>query len=283
MKNKYLMIVVFILVATALIAAGKTDLEAYKLKGKVQNMGTESTIYHFNYDGYLEMESYDWGYRYGDIYYEYDEQGRLSHVNDIDEYGDVIYETWYIYNDQGLLAEKKNVDEYYEYNTRHEYDARGNVIWTRHFIEDTTPLSAVEYVWDKKGRKIRENSYDAEMVMTDYITYKYDKKGNIIQQLNYEAPKKLSYKTLSKYNKQNQLIRETQYTGKVQMYIQDIAYNSLGDVIQRKTYYPKEKKTSLMEITYNYDDQGNWIMMLGTRDGIEEEPTYREINYYTED
>ncbi len=116
-------------------------------------------------------------------------------------------------------------------------------------------------VFDEKGNKIEENSYDSDGKLFSKKLYKYDKKGNEIEQSMYTSKGVLSSRFVTKYNEDGNKIEEKYSTDlnkykKIKLkWRNTFKYNEEGKIIEENRYEKGEELTN--KIIYKYNDSGN--------------------------
>ncbi|MBO7449608.1 MAG: hypothetical protein J6U54_04495 [Clostridiales bacterium] len=105
--------------------------------------------------------------------YEYDENGRLSAMISISQYG--TEKTVYTYSGDLLINEKRYLSDQLCYETDHQYDENGNEIlrtetsYDHTHWETDTCQSYFEY--DEEGRVIKSGNYDYPENYSEYVYY----------------------------------------------------------------------------------------------------------------
>ena len=135
------------------------------------------------------------------------------------------------------------------------YNEKGNKIEDNSYDSDGSLNSKTTYKYDKKGNKIEENIYDSNGKFVRKTTYKYDKKGNIIEEKSYYPDGSLIYKNTYKYDEKGNMIEENWY-------------ESDGSLYEKHTY------------KYEYDKNNNWTQRIQYKNTIPLNITERIIEYY---
>ena len=79
-------------------------------------------------------------------------------------------------------------------------------------IEKGDVLNNYFNIYNEKGNKIEDNSYDSDGRLLGYkTTYKYDEKGNNIEKNNYDSNGRLDSKYTYEYDKNNNWTQRIEY------------------------------------------------------------------------
>lgn len=283
MKKIQVLLMTFTMIATLLAALEKTDLEKKGLKGKVRKLSTETTDYYFLENGYLNNESYDYDeYLCGDVYYYYDDKGRLTSWEDEDLYEGVIYGEYFTYDDQG----RRKTMHYQEYADKatitYTYDSKGFLTGEKTTTQDGTQIRRTEYVNDKNGNKLKEMLFNASDVLEKYFEYKYDKNNDVIEETLFNPDKTLKTRFEFAYNANHKVIKETGWNSQTKTHACLYTYDDKNNEIRREYSDLLANKTTVTVTGYVYDEHGNWTeKTVAVLDGGKE-TTKRSISYYVD-
>ena len=173
-------------------------------------------------------------------------------------------------------------------------------------IEKGDVLDAYFNIYNEKGNKIEDNSYDSDGSLEYKYTYKYDKKENKIEE-NFYIYGGLNSKSIYKYNEKGNKIELNVYDSDgrlVSKYtykydekgnmIEENWYNSDGRLNSKTTYKYDEKGNNIEENNYDsdgrlgknytykyeYDKNNNWTQRIEYKNTIPVNITERIIEYY---
>ena len=122
-------------------------------------------------------------------------------------------------------------------------------------IEKGDALNNYFNIYNEKGNKIEDNSYDSDGNLSSKDTYEYDEKGNNIERNWYDSDGRLGYKLIYKYDEKGNNIEENWY-------------DSDGSLYEKHTY------------KYEYDKNNNWTQRIQYKNTIPLNITERIIEYY---
>ncbi len=281
MKKGQVLLVAFTILGALLYAAEKTDWEKKELKGKVKKLSTEATDYYFSDKGNLSSESYDYDEYYcGDIYYYYDDKGRLTSWEDEDLYEGLIYGEYFSYDEQGRLK-TKSYQEYADQATiTYSYDKNGYLTGEKTTDQDGAQIRRTEYVNDKNGNKLKELLFNASDELEKYFENKYDKNSNKTEAALFNPDKTLKSRTEYVYNAKNKVIKETGWGPSSKIYSAVFIYDDKNNEIKREFTDLIENTTTITVTGYVYDEKGNWTEKTSSVLDGDAETTKRGISYY---
>lgn len=281
MKKTFILFLALSILSSLLIALEKTDLQKKELKGKVKILSTDNTDYYFSENGYLSSESYDYDEYYcGDVYYYYDDKGRLTSMEDEDLYEGVIYSEEYTYDENGRLKTKNYTEYADDVTTTYNYDAKGFLVEERSEDQDGDLIRRKEYVNDKKGNVLKEMHFDTSDRLERYYEYKYDSNDNKIEDALFSPDKTLKTKYERSYNASKKIVKETGWNSGIKTYILVLSYDDKGNEIKREYTDQATNKTTVTVTGYVYDEHGNWTEKTSAVLEGDKETTTRRISYY---
>lgn len=169
---------------------------------------------------------------------------------------------------------------------RHIFNKNGNFEHVCYYDTLGTPVITVHYVYDKKGRLVKDtrslepfsellavtnytfnrkrDTMYAEMIaindsVCDHISYHYDKHGNLLQINRTDDKNNPLSRTNHAYDKKGRLLETTFYEGEHYLYIGEerFHYDLDGNLIQKASYYMERMRQCIL-YTYVFDAHGNW-------------------------
>lgn len=189
----------------------------------------------FNKNGFITLQSDNFGVDIGIFKYEYDDFNRIIKGNYLNASKGYDRSIKAYYNNKGQKVRQEMYDgNKLTYQRNYYYDPKGNISKMEYFDEDygisrEKPYS-VTYVYDKNGLKIEENIQN-----TTVVRYKYDKNGNSIREeyYDYASGKLNSINTLEyEYDNKNNWTKQTRF------YNNSPSYYTLGLI----KYSPSSEK-----------------------------------------
>lgn len=187
----------------------------------------------------------DDGYPQGDLYLEYDEQGRIikecsfypSIYQSIARYADQSH-ALYTYNPDGTIATIDVGPDVLipgcdaEARLTPVYDANGNIA-TLSYLDAQGGEGSSEFTYDEQGRLISVHStipqYDGRLKETVW-TYTYDASGNLIEE-EIKEPNLMPILYLYVYDADNRLISVTEQKPRNGDYSTTFTYDDAGRII----------------------------------------------------
>lgn len=254
----------------SLTAQIQTDLQKIGISGKASSV-TE-TIYE------LKESFGNWiqGNAVWEEKFMFDQNGNMT-----EEYSNssLPSKTEYSYDERGNRIEGRNYStvlglgwssNYFELSliSLYKHDNTGSLIEEIAYSPDGKPFWTYQYTYDDKGNLIERYWADVDMEYIAYLDkYTYDNEGNMVTNLSED-----------KINK---------YASKYYKYTYDEKGNKTTELIHY-VFDIERKNDELRAFSYEYDDNGNWIKMITSKEVTKfgkktYEPwniTIREITYY---
>lgn len=226
-----------------------SDLNHFKLKGKVQSIDEKSFVFA---GGTL-------GERKRDNYSEYD------YTLTFNENGQLLTEKKFLSN--GMLQEENTYEGLskkmfmYQYmnnslflTTKYSWDDYGNnIIITRRNPNESQYDKIVQTFVANKI--VQKRTFDAQDNLTDKITYEYDAKGNLIRENYYKNRDVVAHSIAYEYDSNNNKMIETYYTGTDEL-VSVTKFNYLNNLLINVASFPKGQELEYAE-TKMYDANGN--------------------------
>ena len=125
--------------------------------------------------------------------------------------------------------------------------------------EKTVLLNHVDYIFDKKGALLAENTFNKQDIIDISYIYEYDKSGRLTEKTIAKSGKILVERTEYKYNPDGKKLQEIDFDNRDSLR-SSIAYkyDSLGKLISEKTY--NNVNRLIKNIEYQYDEWGNLLL-----------------------
>ena len=189
--------------------------------------------------------------------YTYDDKNNLIEDNSYGSYGELSTKTTYTYDSKGNRVEEILFEDGFPpLKELYKYDDSVNMIEKKQYNPEGICWNKIVYSYDETGKMVEENRLGPDDAHIEKKLYKYDDNGNVIEVQSLSSLNSShNYKTLSMYDNKNNLIEYS--------YLQD------GSSAPFKTTY-----------SYEFDEPGNWIMSTEFKDGIPQNKTEREIEYF---
>jgi hypothetical protein len=164
--------------------------------------------------------------------------------------------TMYSYNNQGKEIERKIIFKNALYSKRlSQYDKAGNLIEEDNYKGDTAFDGKHVYTYDLKGNMIEDDVFTKERNLDSKIHKTYNEKGVLIKWENHDKNDKLQWGDSTIYNKDGVMLEYDSY------------YIDTG-VNHKETYQ------------YEYDNKGNCIKKITSKENGKIGIVMREITYY---
>lgn len=189
--------------------------------------------------------------------YTYDEKNNLIEDNSYTSYGELFIKTTYKYDNKGnIIEEILFEDNYPPLKQLYKYDDRGNLIEKEQYNPDGFCWNKILYEYNDRGNMVEENHFSSEDLHVEKKLYKYNDNGDIIEvESHYSLDSSFNYKVLSIYDDKSNLIEYS--------YIKDDNSQPSKEIYK-----------------YKFDKKGNWITSTTFKDGIPQNKTEREIEYF---
>ena len=217
------------------------------------------------------------------LIYEYDKNGNLIFVKDLNKKGEKGVVDCYIYNDKGQHVETKYFDDgQIDYDTCYKYDENGNCIEVN---TDDYRLDGIVVkirnvsVFDENNREIERIKYEGLTEETEKEVYFYNKNGDLkeIQNIDIETGEIIS-RDLYCYDTDGKLSEILTYEGSDVMGKWVYSYNQQGKETECRIYdgfgNMTHKHVSL------YDKRGSFCGTKKYKNGILIFSYLDEIEYY---
>lgn len=226
-----------------------SDLNHFKLKGKVQFIEEKSFVFTGGTIGEPKRENYS---EY-DFALTFNEKGQLLSEKKFLSNGMVQEETTY----EGL-SKKQFLHQYMNnslfLSTKYSWDDYGNnIIITRRNPDESQYDKIVQTFVANKI--VQKRTFDAQDNLTDKITYEYDTKGNLIRENYFKNRETVVHSIAYEYDANNNKLIETYYTGTDEL-VSVTKYNYLNNLLINVATFPKGADVEYAE-TKMYDAKGN--------------------------
>ncbi|TDS54596.1 hypothetical protein [Myroides indicus] len=210
-----------------------------------KNILFNKTLYHYDEkEKLIEINSYDNSYQttsHNTTFLKYDEirntiteyvyendrlsQKNVYHINKYknkmkmkDEfyntYGEVFLTTTYQYNNNEQIIEEKYSSNNFSSKYFYQYNEKGQLIEKIFESEKTVrpPHKITTYQYDKRGNKIKENTYNSDGSLNFKLNYIYDKKERLIEIKEYYPHYQNSFfKKTYEYDDKDNWIKQIEY------------------------------------------------------------------------
>ena len=226
-----------------------SDLNHFKLKGKVQSIEEKSFVFTGSTIGEPKRENYS---EY-DFALTFNEKGQLLSEKKFLSNGMVQEETTY----EGL-SNKQFLHQYMNnslfLSTKYSWDDYGNnIIITRRNPDESQYDKIVQTFVANKI--VQKRTFDAQDNLTDKITYEYDAKGNLIRENYFKNRETVVHSIAYEYDANNNKLIETYYTGTDEL-VSVTKFNYLNNLLINVASFPKGADVEYAE-TKMYDAKGN--------------------------
>lgn len=215
---------------------------------KFNNFGNEIELIEWELNGSIKQHSFA----------KYDKENRLKQVITNDSKGKLIYRLDFLNGKNNKPSDK------------FIYDSKGNLEGTNKFIYNKNDLIVESIYYNSEGKEEGK------------IKNKYDEKNNLIELIYIDKDNEASHhKRTFKFNSKNfnTEINEFDWEGSLEMkYIYD--YDSHGNVIEDYKYKSDGSLYEKRTYEYSFDEKGNWIKKVITKNDKPEFVIFREIEYY---
>jgi len=217
------------------------------------------------------------------LIYEYDKNGNLIFVKNLNKKGEKGVVDCYIYNDKGQHVETKYFDDgQIDYDTCYKYDENGNCIEVNtddYRLDGIVVESRYVSVYDENNREIERIKYEGLTGETEKEVYFYNKNGDLkeIQNIDIETGEIIS-RDLYCYDTDGKLSEILTYEGSDVMGKWTYSYNQQGKETECRIYDGfgnlTHKHVSL------YDKRGSFCGTKKYKNGILIFSYLDEIEYY---
>jgi YD repeat-containing protein len=282
MRQKFLLLLILLLLPMITNAQGKSDIQKEGLLGKVRTQLIEQATLSPKPDGSIE------------------ELRKFSSLNFYDNNGNCV---------DGIGAQLDGT----KFGNRIFYDANGREI-ERHFLDANEAMTAKSYsFYNPKGQRMKTVVYCGDAI-NHTLSFSYDKKGNQIEEIVHHPALETKSKALIFYDDHaNEIERRVYKTdgtlSRTYIYTYDDkgrrlswilydeqkvpiihwvhTYNEKGDL--KETFYYNRQGVLYMKeaFSYEYDRQGNWIKKQFDIEKFKDGQTvsevliiYRKLTYY---
>ncbi|WP_396175765.1 hypothetical protein [Flavobacterium sp.] len=255
MRNHFLFLIVVIFLVSCKKEDEKnatkvaSDLNHFKLKGKIQSIDEKSFVFAGGTIGERKRENYS----------EYD------YAMTFNENGQLLSEKKFLSN--GMVQEENTYEGLskklfmYQYmnnslflTSKYSWDDFGNnIIITRRNPDESQYDKIVQTFVANKI--VQKRTFDAQDNLTDKITYEYDAKGNLIHENYYKNRDLVTHSIAYEYDSNNNKMIETYYTGADEL-VSVTKFNYLNNLLINVASFPKGQELQYAE-TKMYDAKGN--------------------------
>lgn len=215
--------------------------------------------------------------------YEYDKNGNLIFVKDLNKKGEKGVVDCYIYNDKGQHVETKYFDDgQIDYDTCYKYDENGNCIEVNtddYRLDGVVVKTRNVSVFDENNREIERIKYEGLTGETEKEVYFYNKNGDLkeIQNIDIETGEIIS-RDLYCYDTDGKLSEILTYEGSDVMGKWTYSYNQQGKETECRIY------DGLGNLTHKhvslYDKRGSFCGTKKYKNGVLVFSYLDEIEYY---
>lgn len=152
-----------------------TDTSFYSRINEVK--GDTQSLSLYSVSGLLVKKENHFNYTSGGVLrrtYDYDQSDRMLSTREL--IGDsLVKEQQFVYSPGGTLLDWSIVQGKNKFNQEYYYDAHGNpsVIKVKDKKNKLVRRDSILYVYDKKGRPLKEWSYNIKGKLADSLTYEY--------------------------------------------------------------------------------------------------------------
>lgn len=203
---------------------------------------------------------------------------KLSWAHEYDKAGREI-KTYY-YNDKGVLT-----------NTGvHVYDLKDRRTQTTQINPNGSINHLRSYSYDDQGNIIRESHRNENGSPRLLINRKYDTAGRATEEVYINAKGALHHRNVMTYDQRGNQTGWTLFKQDgtaVQPFRNTFSYDERGNIKEVITHSAGGVLKSKESFSYEFDDVGNWIKRVATREifkengsRIETEVTYRQLTYF---
>ena len=226
-----------------------SDLNHFKLKGKVQSIEEKSFVFIGGTIGEPKRENYS----------EYD------YALTFNEKGQLLSEKKFLSN--GMVQEENSYEGLSKKLFTHQYMNNSLFLSTKYSWDDfgnniiITRRNPNESQYDKivqtfvANKIVQKRTFDAQDNLTDKITYEYDTKGNLIRENYYKNRETVVHSIAYEYDANNNKLIETYYTGTDEL-VSVTKFNYLNNLLINVASFPKGADVEYAE-TKMYDAKGN--------------------------
>lgn len=218
--------------------------------------------------------------------YKYDNKGKKIEIDWVNSDSNVFSMQTIKYDSNGrkieLLGENLN-QKGKRFGGKHtyKYDERGNKIEECMYPASGKLNQRYAYLYNDKGKFIEVFLYKGDGKLLSKETLNYNEKGNLVEDIlnhrisasqlkdTYAYDVKGNEIEWNRYRKNDSIGSKTTYT-----------YDDRNNLIEENMYKSDGKKTNTEAYLYYYDDQGNWIERVTSRNGNIFSVTIRQIIYY---
>jgi len=183
-----------------------------------------------------------------------------------------------------VSAQKSASDMHLQGNVRrlftHKHIAKDIVIENNTIVsyEKVKLLNHVDYIFEKNGALLAENSFNKEDIIDISYIYEYDGFGRLVDLTIARSGKILVGRVEYKYDKDGKKLQEIEFDNKDSLKSTTVfKYDSLGNLVNEKTYNKTNRLAK--DVYYQHDERGNIVFLNSVKISSASKP-YQEVQKF---
>lgn len=272
---------IIIILGFLLIAAKQSDIEAYRLSGKVKSCKeiTYNAIGKHRGKAVKGARGVEPGKQ--DLSVFFNEQGKLTLKLKLNGTGKQVYKYVYSYDNNGMKTHEVGYNSDNEVFNKGVYKyENGNIIDESRYDENNSLFGKFIFHYDSSGAITKEIRYDEAGVLKNTFIYTYNQKKEKTEEKNYLADGTFAFRNTFKYDDKGILIEGCSYHKDEISSKTSYKYDEKNNIIEEIKYNEKGDMKLKLNYKYEYDNVHNWIKKIKYVNDVPKYLTERQIEYY---